>query len=65
MNLLWKNVVEFLIFAILTKLMLKFSEIPTEIANKIEVIFCDIDDTLSFEGKILPETYSSPYSIRC
>ncbi|MHA1511274.1 MAG: HAD-IIB family hydrolase [Promethearchaeota archaeon] len=43
--------------------MFKFSEIPYEIANKIEVIFCDIDDTLSFEGKILPETYSSLWDL--
>ena len=43
--------------------MLKFSEIPTEIANKIEVIFCDIDDTISFEGKILPETYCSLWDL--
>ncbi len=43
--------------------MLKFSEIPSKIANKVEVIFCDIDDTISFEGKILPETYSSLWDL--
>ncbi len=43
--------------------MLKISEIPNEIANKIEIIFCDIDDTLSFRGKILPETYSSLWDL--
>ncbi len=43
--------------------MLKFSEIPSEIANKVKVIFCDIDDTISFEGKILPETYSSLWDL--
>jgi len=43
--------------------MLKFSEFPTEIANKIKVIFCDIDDTLSYNGKILPETYSSLWDL--
>ncbi|QEE17673.1 HAD-IIB family hydrolase [Promethearchaeum syntrophicum] len=43
--------------------MLKISEIPTEIVNKIEIIFCDIDDTLSFKGKILPETYSSLWDL--
>jgi len=43
--------------------MLNFSEISIEIANKIEVIFCDIDDTLSYKGKILPETYSSLWDL--
>jgi len=43
--------------------MLKISEIPNEIANKIKVIFCDIDDTISYEGKILPETYSSLWDL--
>jgi len=43
--------------------MLNFSEIPTEFANKIEIIFCDIDDTLSYKGKILPETYSSLWDL--
>jgi len=43
--------------------MLDFSEISSKIANKIEVIFCDIDDTLSYDGKILPETYSSLWDL--
>ena len=43
--------------------MLDFSEISSEITNKIEIIFCDIDDTLSYEGKILSETYSSLWDL--
>jgi len=43
--------------------MLNFSKIPTKIVNKIDVIFCDIDDTISSNGKILPETYSSLWDL--
>ncbi|RLI61602.1 MAG: HAD family hydrolase [Promethearchaeia archaeon] len=43
--------------------MFDISEISSKIANKIDVIFCDIDDTLSYEGKILPETYQSLWDL--
>ncbi len=43
--------------------MMDFSEISTKIANKIKIIFCDIDDTISSNGKILPETYSSLWDL--
>ncbi|MCP4760536.1 MAG: HAD-IIB family hydrolase [archaeon] len=37
----------------------QFKQISSEQAKKIKVVFCDIDDTISSDGKILPEAYNA------
>ncbi|MHA1886999.1 MAG: HAD family hydrolase [Promethearchaeota archaeon] len=32
--------------------------------KKIKVVFCDIDDTLTFHGKLLPETYQALWKLK-
>ena len=39
--------------------MIKINEINTEFCKGINTIFADIDDTISSEGKILPEAYNA------
>ena len=41
-----------------------FSNLPQKAAKKIKVVFCDIDDTISSEGKILPESYSALWKLQ-
>lgn len=36
-----------------------FSNISPEQAGKVRVVFCDIDDTISSDGRILPEAYNA------
>jgi HAD superfamily hydrolase (TIGR01484 family) len=38
-------------------------ELPVEIAKKIRVVTADIDDTISSEGKILPEAYNALWEL--
>lgn len=38
-------------------------KIPSSIAKQIQVVFADIDDTISTEGKILPEAYSATWQL--
>jgi HAD superfamily hydrolase (TIGR01484 family) len=40
-----------------------FSSITKQSAAKIKVVFCDIDDTISSEGKILPEAYNALWKL--
>lgn len=40
-----------------------WNSITPEIAKKIRVVFCDIDDTISTEGKILPEAFSAVWEL--
>ncbi len=44
--------------------LLPFTDFPTQIARSISVIFTDIDDTLSSEGKILPEAYHALWKLK-
>ena len=37
----------------------KIQSLPIKIDNNIEVIFSDLDDTLTWEGKMHQETYLS------
>lgn len=41
-----------------------FQNLPDSTAKKIDVVFCDIDDTISTEGKLLPEAYSSLWKLK-
>jgi hypothetical protein len=40
-----------------------FSEFSVEDAKKIRVVFSDIDDTISSEGKILPKAYEAMWKL--
>ncbi|MCF2139811.1 MAG: HAD-IIB family hydrolase [Candidatus Lokiarchaeota archaeon] len=41
-----------------------FSEIPSSTCRQISVVFCDIDDTLTFHGKLLAETYKALWRLK-
>jgi HAD superfamily hydrolase (TIGR01484 family) len=43
--------------------MQNWAEISHEIAKKIRVVFTDIDDTLSTEGKILPKAFTAVWDL--
>lgn len=43
--------------------MQNWAEISHEIAKKIRVVFTDIDDTISTEGKILPEAFNAIWDL--
>jgi HAD superfamily hydrolase (TIGR01484 family) len=40
-----------------------WSEFPNELATKIDVVFSDLDDTISSEGKILPEAFNALWQL--
>jgi HAD superfamily hydrolase (TIGR01484 family) len=39
------------------------TDIPTEFCKRINTVFADIDDTISTEGKILPEAYAAMWDL--
>jgi len=44
--------------------LLPFTEFPTEVAQSISVIFTDIDDTITSDGKLLPEAYEALWKLK-
>ncbi|MBD3352855.1 MAG: HAD-IIB family hydrolase [Candidatus Lokiarchaeota archaeon] len=44
--------------------MIPISEISQDIVSKIKLVLCDIDDTISTEGKILPEAYNALWKLK-
>ena len=43
--------------------MISWSEFPEAEAKKIDVVFTDIDDTISTHGKILPEAFQALWDL--
>jgi HAD superfamily hydrolase (TIGR01484 family) len=39
------------------------NDLPTDFCRKIKTVFADIDDTISTEGKILPEAYNAMWEL--
>ena len=44
--------------------MIPFKQIPVEIASKIEYILCDIDDTITTEGKLSGKAYQALWNLQ-
>ena len=44
--------------------LLPFTDFPAQVAQSISVIFTDIDDTLTSDGKLLPEAYDALWKLK-